>query len=802
MKKQKIISVKQVIVAVMLVLGMTCLNINEAKAAVTTVDDIVYITDDGTKTARVNNIKVIKETMILPDTITDAGITYTINKFDNAHFKDNTTLKTVKLPNEMTSFVAQMFYGCTNLESVTLPSKLTYLGNIAFADCTSLTNIDIPDSVIWIGTSAFNGSGLTEIEIPSGVDTIENYAFKNCKNLTSIKLPNSLSEVKESVFMGCSSLTEIELPTGVNKIGISAFEGCSNLTSIEIPKNVTAINSYAFRNCSKLRTIVIPPNVTASNFDSGDGSAENGMFYGTSKLETVYYPAALKDEMPNAVTSNTGTSQISYVVNTNNTVSLTLDVLGTNVDNIVLPETIYGMPISSADKKGKDVTFICSKHYNESGYNKDENRHWLGTCEVCGEIENELHAFKDGNTACECGYIPFEIVSHPIEGALTYGYSGGTQLTVGVNKTLGNENITYQWQENGKDISGATTNPYNVPIGKQAGKYTYRCKVTCGGYSIFSNAVVVNIGKASNPKVKPEGSMTVPYTIAKVGSVTLPTGWVWDEADKEKKLVPNSAVTATAVYKGADKANYENVSINVTITRKACSHEWDNGVITQKVTTKKKGVKTYTCKICKETKEEKISAPVKGKKYADDQNKAIYSVTKAGLTGGTVTYIKPTSKKASVTIPATVKINGIVYKITSIEKNAFKNNKKITSVTIGKNIKNIGANAFSGCSKLKTVKMGASVTTIGDKAFYKCTALTKITIPAKVKKIGKSAFEGCKKLKNITIKTSKLSTAKVGKNAFKGIKSTATIKVPKAKFKIYRAMLMKKGVGAKVKIKK
>ena len=238
-------------------------------------------------------------------------------------------------------------------------------------------------------------------------------------------------------------------------------------------------------------------------------------------------------------------------------------------------------------------------------------------------------------------------------------------------------------------------------------------------------------------------------------------------------------------------------------------HIYDVGVITKAPTEKVTGIKTYTCTVCKATKtevvpvKEPVKTPVKNGTVLKDKNGNSYKVTKTGKANGTVSYVKPKSKKATnIKIPDTVKINGIVYKITSIEKNAFKNNKKITSVTIGKNIKTIGANAFSGCSKLKTVKMGASVTTIGDKAFYKCTSLTKITIPAKVKKIGKSAFYGCKKLKNITIKTKLLNKKKVGKNAFKGINAKANINVPKAKFKIYKPMLKSRGVGKRVKFKK
>jgi len=111
----------------------------------------------------------------------------------------------------------------------------------------------------------------------------------------------------------------------------------------------------------------------------------------------------------------------------------------------------------------------------------------------------------------------------------------------------------------------------------------------------------------------------------------------------------------------------------------------------------------------------------------------------------------PKSKK--IQIPDQVKINGVSYKVISVAKSAFSNNKKAVSATVGKN----------------------------------------------VKKIGKDAFWGCKKLKKIFIKTKKLK--RVGKNAFRGIARSAQIKVPKKKYVVYRKMLAKKGQRSTVKIR-
>ena len=175
-----------------------------------------------------------------------------------------------------------------------------------------------------------------------------------------------------------------------------------------------------------------------------------------------------------------------------------------------------------------------------------------------------------------------------------------------------------------------------------------------------------------------------------------------------------------------------------------------------------------------------VKTPKKGDKVSDDKKTGSYIITSSEKKE--VAYVAPANKNAkTITIPATIKVKGVTYKVTKIADNCFRNNKKITKITIGKNIVSIGKNAFYGCKKLKTVKMGKNVTTIGANAFRGCTSLTSITLSDKTTKIGTNAFYGCKKLKTITIRSKKLTSKTVSKNAFKGLTKITTIKVPRKK---------------------
>lgn len=250
------------------------------------------------------------------------------------------------------------------------------------------------------------------------------------------------------------------------------------------------------------------------------------------------------------------------------------------------------------------------------------------------------------------------------------------------------------------------------------------------------------------------------------------------------------------------------------------SHNWDGGTITKPATKTEDGIRTYTCRDCQETRTEVIpktgggDAPVHGgdvtqggglkagDSVTDAVSKASYKVTRADASAKTVAFSAPAAKAKTVSIPKTIDVNGTAYQVTSIADGAFKNNKTVTTIKLGSNIKTIGSNAFYGCSRLKKVTLSNNLTQIGSKAFYKCTSLTGITIPSKVSNIGSKAFYGCKKLKKITIKTSKLTSKKVGSKAFKGIASKAVIKVPKKKLASYKKLLKAKGVGSKATIKK
>ena len=172
------------------------------------------------------------------------------------HFTHCRGLRSITIPNSVTSIGEDAFLGCSGLRSITIPNSVTSIGEGAFKNCSGLTSINIPNSVTSIGEDAFLGcSGLTKITIPNSVTSIGEGAFKDCSGLRSITIPNSLTSIGRSVFKNCSGLTKINIPNSVTSIGMNAFEDCSGLTSIIIPNSVTSIGGDAFKDCTNLANV-------------------------------------------------------------------------------------------------------------------------------------------------------------------------------------------------------------------------------------------------------------------------------------------------------------------------------------------------------------------------------------------------------------------------------------------------------------------------------------------------------------------------------------------------------------------
>lgn len=168
------------------------------------------------------------------------------------------------------------------LQNIEIPSSVTSIGNYAFRNCKSLQNVTIPESVISIGSYAFAGcSDFTTIEIPDSVKSLGEGAFTRCPQLVSFKSDTFcpcgeryLIAGDTLVTIAPSGIDSIEIPDIVKRIGAAAFEGCSFVKRICIPDGVESFGMMAFYGCTSLCDIVIPSSVKSIGPDAFDGCTE------------------------------------------------------------------------------------------------------------------------------------------------------------------------------------------------------------------------------------------------------------------------------------------------------------------------------------------------------------------------------------------------------------------------------------------------------------------------------------------------------------------------------------------------
>ena len=228
----------------------------------------------------------------------------------------------VVIPNGVTAIGDRAFADHKALESVTIPPSVTKFGRDAFRGCDRLVGVFITDLAAWCQLSFecdnepfgwsndnplwfahnlyLNGMLVKDLEIPQGVTSIGNNAFRGCSCLTSVKIPDSVRSIGPGAFAAGTrdlsgniaridvdganrhyksvngllltkdgrtlvavpvGLENATIPAGVVSIGDRAFACCGRLSQLTIPNGVTSIGYNAFKVCRALVRIEIPPSM-------------------------------------------------------------------------------------------------------------------------------------------------------------------------------------------------------------------------------------------------------------------------------------------------------------------------------------------------------------------------------------------------------------------------------------------------------------------------------------------------------------------------------------------------------------
>lgn len=688
----------------------------------------------------------------------------------------------------ITTIGERAFFGCKETEIVFLGDSLVTIKECAFALNSELKSLDLPKSLKVIESVAFSGCGnVTGVLYLPELTAVGGEFIQ--ANSSEIHIPGTLSEIGELSFLGFGNLELLVIDEGVERIERSAFSGY-NLTRVEFPNTIKYIDDECFDN--GLPDVIYGSNAYTQNwaFKRGckyvDVSDKYDISLANVDMRTTEYEYTGEEIKPDI-------SNVTYHIKDEKCGDVTFNLIEGRDYSVTYKDNVN---IGNAKAVITGIGFFegSSKTANYEIYDR------IDKCSISLEYDKIQFDGKEKRPNTVVKYNEKTLVENT-DYIVTYSN----------NLEEGQANVT---------ISGIGFFKGNVDK----------------SFIIYKNDISKANITLSYSEVQYDGSAKEPEVIVEYGGKRLEKTKDYS-LEFANNIFPGSAtvrVRGNGQYSGVVERNYNINGLSIEsadVLLKESIYSYDGSPKTPPVEVKLNGktlVKDtdYTVTYENNVNDGTAHAVVTGTGIYTDVVKISFVILpyNAGmdavypegtLIDGNFVYgvtddetnevevFCPASKSISkIQIPAAITDeNGIAYKVTSIGNKAFYKNTKITSVTIGNNVKSIEDYAFYGCKNIKTIKLGSGVELIGNSSFRKCTKLTSITLPKSIDTLGKNAFYGCSKLKTITINAN--SVVDVKANAIKGISKKAVIKVPKKLLKKYKKEFNKKsGFKGNMKIKK
>lgn len=547
------------------------------------------------------------------------------------------------------------FRNYTGIKEISIKSGVESVGDSAFYSCSSLKTVNIESGIKSIGDFAFfNCMALREISVPDSVESIGSGAFAGCKSLKNVTLGEKLTSIAESTFSGCTSLESIE-SSPITAIGKAAFMDCEALMSISLGLiSDGIIHEQAFYNCQSLESITIPEGVT---------NIERSAFEACISLKEFVLPSTL---------NSIGAQSFKDC---------------TSVKNITIPNSVLNVGFGAFEGclsvESYTAPFIGS---NRSPYN-------AYMAYVFGSYDN-IVTMQYMSTLKTVVITDASVIG---SGAL-FGCKALTSLTLpDTLQTIGNNAFS-----NCTALEALTLPKGLVSIGSSA---FYGCnsikslKIPAGVTQLPSNLFNSCTSLAT---VEIEGE------IAGIGS------YAFCGCRSLRDFTVPETVKSIGEYAFYACTNMTDIRLPV-------------------------GLESIGLNAFGGIEVTSITLPFIGSSPKSTENRHF------GYIFGTINTAENSTK-----LPETLKsvtVNGT----SSIPGYAFAGCTKLESIILPEGITSIGNNAFSTCTSLKQISIPESVTSIGNYAFENCVAFKSAVLPSGLKSIGYGAFYGCSALEEITL---------------------------------------------------
>lgn len=400
----------------------------------------------------------------MPEFVTQDGITYYIANGKATVLSVGETVKTANIPDKIgnapVTDIGTVFKKNTSITSVRIPSGVKTIDGYAFQECYRLKSVSIANGVESIGQYAFyNCCDLTSVTIPDSVTSLGIQAFRSCTSLQSVTIGNGVPAIGRFTFEYCCKLTDINIGSGVQSIGENAFARCEALKKVNLPDSVTSIDKSAFFMCEKLTDVTL---------GGGIKTIAASAFGNCSKIATVVVPNTVTSLSADSFTSNTilCVYENSYAHRFAESNSLSYFI----IHQIENPDIAYGMGIAG---KATYSDGTAVKKATVNIYYDD------------GTLKESVKTDNSGNYA----FTYAEVGAYTIAAVDAAGQTGRTQVSVKRMNAfdvfvVGEKNITVK---NAYKVSGKSTPGASVTLSDTDGRVIGATTADADGAFAFTN---------------------------------------------------------------------------------------------------------------------------------------------------------------------------------------------------------------------------------------------------------------------------------------------------------------------------
>ena len=658
----------------------------------------------GSGSAAAVDVATNAEKITIPESVEYNGMTYAVKTIAAKAFANCTGIKSVVLPNSLSSIGSQAFSACSALKDVYARMENPFaFGANAFEKIHPYCGLHVSegkkDAYIEAGwTKAVFGGGVVEgDDAPTAGSTFTManaegteifYTINDIDEMTLtvgdatnpavstatagvLSIPEtveyngqtySVSVIAANAFNGCTGIAKAVIPATVTNIGSSAFKGCSALEEISLPEGLSVLGGSAFQNCSALKQIAIPSGVktiAASTFNGCAAMTEvsfpqeltsigNYAFQNCSSLKQVAIPETVQTI---GVYAFAGCSSMT-TANIPAALKVIQDYMfyESGITSIEIPATVTTIN-KSAFRGCSSLSQVYSRLNPPISFGGSA---FAGIGSLCGlhvpEGTKEAYIEKGWTTAIFKGGIVYG------DDALTNGYAFTATNEDGIDivYTIVNcDAMTIRVGDNSNPaVSQQRTGSINIPESVTLGSNTYKV-ISVGAYAfngcksvtdVTMPEGVTNIGGYAFNECEGLKSVTLPQTLSTIGQYAFYQTTALTQIDLPASL--KSIGTFAFAYSGL-------TSVDVP-----------EGVTVIEIGT-----------------------------FAD-----CYFMTK-------------------VTLPSTV---------TALYRQAFRHNLRLTDVTLPEGLTEMRAHVFYNCQSLKEITLPSTLTTCHGNVFYYCVSLKKV----------------------------------------------------------------------------